>query len=71
MASQQKLYETQVELQKQKELNEKLETDLLMINNTSDQPTTDRDDGVLANLNVEERTVRVLITHDVPHLTFC
>jgi len=59
MASQQKLDGALVELQKQQELNEKLETDLLMINNTSDQPTTDRDDGVLANLNVEERTVFV------------
>lgn len=59
MASQQKLDGALVELQKQKELNEKLETDLLMINNTSDQPTVDRDDGVLANLNVEEKMVLV------------
>jgi hypothetical protein len=56
-ASQEKSDQTAIELQKQKELNERLESDLLTtVNKTSIQQSQDKDD-ILASLSIEERSV--------------
>ncbi|CAA7261704.1 unnamed protein product [Cyclocybe aegerita] len=51
--SQEKLDTANVELEKQRDLNEKLENDLVLINNeSSNGPTQDTDDDVLASLDI-------------------
>ena len=64
-SSQAKLNQATVELQKQKELNEKLEVDLLSINNDNDRPTTDTDHDVLAGLDIGKKVVNTIASYDL------